>query len=166
MVFIQAGMPSRTRLETYRDVDRRTGELVEEINRKYGNGSWAPVVSLRRQLTPLTMNALRRLADFCIVSSLHDGMNLVAKEYVAARVDGDGVLILSRFAGAAAELKDALLINPYGTGRFAGTIKEAIEMPEGERRRRMEAMRAVVAASNIYRWGADMVDRLIAVAGA
>jgi trehalose 6-phosphate synthase len=110
------------------------------------------------------LNALRRLAHFGVVSSLHDGMNLVAKEYISARSDGDGVLILSRLAGAAEELQDALLINPYNIGEFACKIKEAIEMPEKERRRRMKNMRAVVAGHNIYRWGAAMVSRLMEIA--
>jgi trehalose-6-phosphate synthase len=105
------------------------------------------------------------MARFCVVSSLHDGMNLVAKEFVASRIDGDGVLILSRFTGAAAELHDALLINPYAISEFAGKIKEAIEMPEAERRRRMQNMREIVASNNIYRWGASMVSRLISIAG-
>ena len=120
---------------------------------------------MTRQLSHETLNALRRLANFCVVSSLHDGMNLVAKEYVAARADGDGVLILSQFTGAAAELQDALLINPYAIGEFAGKIKEAIEMPEAERRRRMKNMRETVAGNNIYRWGGSMVSRLISIAG-
>ncbi len=88
----------------------------------------------------------------------------MAKEYVSARSDGDGVLILSRFAGAAEELPDALLINPYNISEFAGKIKEAIEMPEIERRRRMKKMRQIVAENNIYRWGADMVSRLMEIA--
>jgi trehalose 6-phosphate synthase len=93
-------------------------------------------------------------------------MNLVAKEFVASRVDGDGVLILSQFAGAAAELQDAVLINPYATDEFAEKIKEAIEMPEAERRRRMKTMRETVASNNIYRWGASIVSRLVSIAGA
>jgi trehalose 6-phosphate synthase len=119
---------------------------------------------MMRQLTPVTLNALRRLAHFCVVSSLHDGMNMVAKEYISARIDGDGVLILSRFTGAAEELTDALLINPYVINEFAVTIKEAIEMPEAERRRRMGNMRKIVAANNIYRWGASILSRLISIA--
>ena len=91
-------------------------------------------------------------------------MNLVAKEFVASRVDEDGVLLLSRFAGAAIELQDALLINPYATHEFAGKIKEAIEMPQVERQRRMKKMRETVARNNIYQWGASVVSRLISIA--
>jgi trehalose-6-phosphate synthase len=162
VVFIQAGMPSRTRIERYQEVNQRIEDLITTLNDKY---SWKPVIPMTRQLAPVTLSALRRLASFCVVSSLHDGMNLVAKEFVSSRVDGDGVLILSQFTGAAAELKDALLINPYAISEFAGKIKEAIEMPEAERRRRMKNMREVVASNNIYRWGASTVSRLISMAG-
>ncbi|MFC1989573.1 trehalose-6-phosphate synthase [Chloroflexota bacterium] len=162
VVFIQAGMPSRTRIERYQEVNKSIEDLMTALNEKY---SWKPVIPMTRQLSPVTLAALRRLANFCIVSSLHDGMNLVAKEYVSSRVDGDGVLILSQFTGAAAELQDALLINPFAIGEFARKIKEAIEMPEAERRRRMKAMREIVADNNIYRWGASTVSKLITLAG-
>jgi alpha,alpha-trehalose-phosphate synthase [UDP-forming] len=165
VVFIQAGMPSRTSIDTYQKVGQRINRLIRGINEKYGTADWQPVIPMQRQLSHETLNALRRLAHFCVVSSLHDGMNLVAKEYVAARGDGDGVLVLSRFTGAAVEMQDALLINPYAIGEFAGKIKEAVEMPEAERRRRMKNMREIVAASNIYGWGASMVSRLISIAG-
>jgi trehalose 6-phosphate synthase len=165
VVFIQAGMPSRTQIDTYQAIGQRIDDLMNSINEKYGTASWQPVIPMTRQLSHQTLNALRRLAHFCVVSSLHDGMNLVAKEYVSARVDGDGVLILSRFTGAAVEMQDALLINPYAIGEFAGSIKEAIEMPEAERRHRMKNLRQAVAANNIYGWGADMVSRLISIAG-
>ena len=164
-VFIQAGMPSRTQIETYQEIGQKIDDLMNGINDKYGTDSWKPIIPMTRQLTPTTLNALRRLASFCVVSSLHDGMNLVAKEFVASRTDSDGVLILSQFTGAAAELQDALLINPYDIGGFAKKIKEAIEMPEVERRRRMKLMRDIVASNNIYQWGASMVSRLISIAG-
>jgi len=165
VVFIQAGMPSRTQIDSYKNLDQRIEDLMNSINDKYGDDSWQPVIPMTRQLSPITLNALRRLAHFCVVSSLHDGMNLVAKEYVSARVDGDGVLILSQFTGAASELSDALLINPFAISDFADKIKEAIEMAETERRRRMKNMREIVANNNIYRWGADTVSRLISIAG-
>jgi trehalose 6-phosphate synthase len=162
VVFIQAGMPSRTRIERYQEVNRQIEELTESINSKY---SWKPIIPMARQLSQTTLSALRRLAHFCVVSSLHDGMNLVAKEFVSSRIDEDGVLILSRFTGAAAEMEDALLINPYDLSRFAEAIKEALEMPREERQRRMKNMRRVVADNNIYRWGADTVSNLISLAG-
>jgi alpha,alpha-trehalose-phosphate synthase [UDP-forming] len=166
VVFIQAGMPSRTKIDTYQQIGRKIDDLMASINEKYGTDSWQPVIPMTRQLSYATLNALRRMADFCIVSSLHDGMNLVAKEYAAARVDDDGVLILSRFTGAAVEMQDSLLINPWDISEFALRIKEAIEMPASERKRRMKRMREIVAANNIYRWGASMVERLISIAGA
>jgi len=164
VVFIQAGMPSRTDIETYQNLMKRTNRLARGINKKYGTETWKPVVMLTRQLTPASLNALRRLGHFCVVSSLHDGMNLVAKEYVSARSDEDGVLILSQFAGAAAELTDALIINPFDIGEFSRKIKESIEMPAAERKRRMKKMRGIVADNNIYRWGADQVASLISIA--
>jgi len=163
VVFIQASMPSRTQIDTYSDLMRQTDELAENINNKYSTDSWKPVVMLTRQLTLPALNALRRLSRFCIVNSLHDGMNLVAKEYVAARNDEDGVLILSKYTGAAAELSDALLINPFAVHELTSRIKESLEMPEDERRRRMKNMREIVAANNIYRWGADNISRLISL---
>ena len=143
----------------------RTDNLANSINEKYGTDSWKPLIMLTKQLTPSALTALRRLAHFCIVSSLHDGMNLVAKEFVSARIDGDGVLILSQFTGAAVELTDALLINPYDISNFARSIKGALEMSEVERRRRMKTMRETVASNNIYRWGASTVSRLISMVG-
>ena len=160
VVFIQAGMPSRTRIERYQEVNQRIEDLMNSLNDKY---SWKPVIPMTRQLSPVTLAALRCMANFCVVSSLHDGMNLVAKEFVSSRVDGDGVLILSQFTGAAIELEEALLINPYDINGFARKIKEALEMPEAERRRRMKAMREVVANNNIYWWGASTVSKLISI---
>jgi trehalose-6-phosphate synthase len=163
MVYIMAGMPSRTEIGAYGDLAQSVDKMIDDINSRYGTDSYKPVVPMMRQLAPVTLNALRRLAHFCVVSSLHDGMNLVSKEYVAARSDGDGVLILSKFTGAAAELQDSLLINPYNISEFAAAIKLAIEMPETERRRRMAAMRKVVAANNIYRWGASIISALASI---
>ena len=165
VVFIQAGMPSRTQIESYQDINQRIEDLMKSINDKYGNAFWKPVIPMTRQLAPTTLAALRRLANFCVVSSLHDGMNLVAKEFVSSRVDGDGVLILSQFTGAVDEMREALLINPYAITEFAKKIKEAIEMPEAERRRRMETMRETVASNNIYRWAGSIISRLISIAG-
>ena len=165
VVFIQAGMPSRTQIESYQNLMQRADDLADSINDKYGTDSWKPVIMLTRQLAPSALSALRRLAHFCVVSSLHDGMNLVAKEYVSARTDEDGVLILSQFTGAAAELTDALLINPFDIDGFARSIKEALEMTERERQQRMKNMREIVASNNIYSWGASMVSRLISMAG-
>jgi trehalose-6-phosphate synthase len=164
VVFIVAGMPSRQQIAAYAALGHQIETMTAAINEKYGTSAWQPVVPLIRQLDAVQLNALRRLANFCVVSSLHDGMNLVAKEFVAARTDGDGVLVLSRFAGAAEELTDALLITPRDIDAFATTIKQAIEMPELERRRRMANMRKIVVANNIYRWGGSILTRLLKIA--
>ena len=104
--------------------------------------------------------ALYRLADFCIVSSLHDGMNLVAKEFVASRRDDDGVLVLSEMAGAAQQLHDALLINPYDTEGFATIIEQAVDMSREEKQRRMRVLRRIVAGRNIFGWASDILEGL------
>jgi trehalose 6-phosphate synthase len=161
VIFVQVGVPSRSELPQYRGLAEEIDSLVEEINSKYGTDTWKPVVFHPQPLGPVQMMALHRLSSFCVVSSLHDGMNLVAKEYVASRFDGDGVLILSRFTGAARELTDAILINPFNAEEGAAAVHEAIEMPEEERRKRMERMRSIVAANNIYRWGAKIVSELL-----
>ncbi|MFC2068761.1 trehalose-6-phosphate synthase [Chloroflexota bacterium] len=163
IVFIQAGMPNRTQIESYRNIKQRTDDLARNINEKYGSDSWQPLIMMTKQLTTITLAALYRLAHFCVVSSLHDGMNLVAKEFVSSRIDGDGVLILSRFTGAVDEMPEALLINPYATHEFAKKIKEAVEMPKAERQWRMKAMRETIAINNIYRWGATTVSNLISI---
>ncbi|MDD4931755.1 MAG: trehalose-6-phosphate synthase [Candidatus Colwellbacteria bacterium] len=161
MVFIQAGVPSRTELAAYKRLDEEVDKLVRDTNERYSKGSWKPIIYLREHLHPITMMALRRMADYCVVSSLHDGMNLVAKEYVASRFDEDGVLILSPFTGASRELTDALLVNPYATDHFAEAIKDALEMPEEERRKRMKKMREVVRENNVYKWAADIITELV-----
>jgi len=161
VVFIQAGVLSRIQLAAYQKLNEEIDRLVKEINDKHGNEHWQPIIHLREHESQLTLMALRRLANFFVVSSLHDGMNLVAKEFVASRFDEDGVLLLSPFTGAARELTEALLVNPYATDHFAEAIKTAVEMPEEERRRRMRKMRDVVRENNIYKWAADIISELV-----
>jgi trehalose 6-phosphate synthase len=161
VVFVQAGVLSRIQLGAYKKLNEEIDNLAEEVNWKYGKGRWKPIIYLREHEPPLTLMALRRMANFCVVSSLHDGMNLVAKEFVASRFDEDGVLILSPFTGAARELTDALLVNPYATDHFADAIKSALEMPETERQKRMQKMREVVRENNIYKWAADIISELV-----
>lgn len=161
MVFIQAGVTSRIHIETYQLLNKEIDKLVEQINWKYKSGLWEPIIFLRENYSPLALMALRSMAHFCIVSSLHDGMNLVAKEFVASRYDEDGVLILSTFTGASRELPDALLVNPYATDHFAEAIKNALEMPQLERQKRMRKMRATVQENNIYKWAADIILDLL-----
>ena len=135
-------------------------DLIEEINWKYQSDEWKPIIYIREHISPSTLLAYHRLADFCVVSSLHDGMNLVAKEFVSARVDEDGVLMLSRFTGAARELYDALLINPYAIDDFAEAIREAIEMPKDVRQNKMAKLRSMVRDNNIYRWAGEIITEL------
>jgi trehalose 6-phosphate synthase len=161
LVFVQIGVPSRSHIPHYKYLDDEVDRLVEEINWKWSSNSWFPIVMLKRHFGPREMMALHRLSHFCIVSSLHDGMNLVAKEYVSSRFDEDGVLILSQFTGAARELTDALLVNPYNVEEMADAIRLALEMPEAERRRRMQKMRTAVADNNIYRWAGKAVSALL-----
>ena len=161
MVFIQAGAPSRTQIAAYKKLNEEIDDLVEGINWKYSTKRWKPIIYLREHMSPVALMALRRMAKFCIVSSLHDGMNLVAKEFVASRFDDDGVLILSLFTGAAGELTDALLINPYATDHFADAIRDALEMSEAEKKKRMQKMREVVRENNVYKWAADIISDLV-----
>jgi trehalose-6-phosphate synthase len=157
LTFVQVGAPSRTAIPDYCQLDNLLCRRVKEINLMWGCGSWKPIVLFRRHLDQKTLTALHQMADFCIVSALHDGMNLVAKEFVASRIDRDGVLILSAFAGAARELTDALIVNPFASVEIAGAVHRAIAMPAEERRRRMLRMRETVQLNNIYRWAARFI---------
>ncbi len=160
VVFFQLGEPSRIHIKKYKELNAEIDDLVEEINWKYESDDWKPIILLKEHLPPPTLLAFNRLAHFCIVSSLHDGMNLVAKEFVSSRIDEDGVLILSRFTGAARELTEALLINPYATDEFADAVRAAIEMPPEQRQSRMKKLRQTVAQNNIYRWAGDIISQL------
>jgi trehalose 6-phosphate synthase len=152
LVFIQKSAPSRTRIRAYRDLQREIEREVARLNAVWGSGRWRPVIHLSRPLPPAGLAALYRLADLCIVSSLQDGMNLVAKEYVACQVDRRGVLLLSELAGAHDELAWAIPINPYDAGGTAATIAHAAEMPASERAERLDHLRAYVAEHDIYEW--------------
>jgi len=155
VVFIQKSAPSRTRIKAYRDLQRRVESEVDRLNAAFGSPQWQPVVYLPRPLPPAGMAALFRLADLCLVSSLQDGMNLVAKEFVACQVDQRGVLLLSELAGAHEELSWALPINPYDAGGTAETIARAAALSPDERSERMGHLRAFVADHDIYRWMYD-----------
>jgi trehalose 6-phosphate synthase len=161
LVFVQIGVPSRVNVRQYKLLDDEIDHLVEEINWKWSTDSWQPIIYLKEQHSPLQMMALHRLADFCMVTSLDDGMNLVAKEFPASRIDGDGVLILSRFTGAARELSSALLVNPFSVDEIADAIQQAVEMPEDERSKRMEKMRAMIEQNNVFRWAGKLLSALI-----
>jgi alpha,alpha-trehalose-phosphate synthase [UDP-forming] len=161
LTFVQIGVPSRSSLGSYSAIEREIDRLVERVNRRHAvPGLSLPVYYHKGSLELPSLVALYRLAHFCIVSSLHDGMNLVAKEFVAAREDEDGVLVLSALAGAAQELSHALIINPYDVEGFADALGRALDMPAEERRSRMRAMRRIVAGRNVFGWASDILEGL------
>jgi trehalose 6-phosphate synthase len=155
-------VPSRSAIDSYAGIEREIDDQVAAINAKHRGHrpDEGPIRHRKIALKPRKLIALFRLADFCIVSSLHDGMNLVAKEFVAAREDGDGVLVLSEMAGAAQELSEAVIINPYDIDGFAARLGEAIDMPKEERRRRMQNMRRIVAGRDVFAWASDILEGL------
>jgi len=161
-LFLQLGVLSRIRIRTYKQLIDEIQGLAEEVNWKYRVGSWCPIVlMINRRLDYPAYLAHYRAADLLLVGSLHDGMNLVAKEYVMANVDYKGMLVLSRFTGAARELKEAVLVNPYDTEAIADAIKEALEMPKEEKRRRMTLMQRNIREHNIFWWAHEYIDSLI-----
>ena len=161
--FVQIGAPSRTHIKRYHDFLADVQAESERINWRFQTGKWKPIVFLNRQHSHVEIEHYYRAADVCLVTSLHDGMNLVAKEFVAARNDEQGVLILSRFTGAARELRDAVLVNPYDIDRTAEAIRYALEMEPEERTSRMQRLRKVVRDQNIYRWAGNLIGDLCEV---
>jgi trehalose 6-phosphate synthase len=157
LTFLQIAAPSRSKLPAYQALQEQTLAAVARVNGRFGDAAWQPVVLIPEHQEPEQVYELYRAADFCLVNSLHDGMNLVAKEFVAARDDDDGVLILSSFAGASRELVEALLVNPFDVEETAATIFAALEMSREERRKRMQLMRRTVAENNVYRWAGRML---------
>ncbi len=157
LTLLQIAAPSRSKLPAYRTLQEQTTAELERINSRFRTDAWQPIVLVDTQQTPEAVWELYRAADFCIVNSLHDGMNLVAKEFAAARDDEDGVLILSTFAGASRELLEALLVNPFDVSETAAAIETAITMPRDQRRERMQLMRRTVKENNVYRWAGRML---------
>jgi len=154
---VQVAAPTRSSLVEYRGFQERIERMVEHINRRFGRRGYEPVLLLAEHFEHDAVNEMYRAADACVVTSLHDGMNLVAKEFVAARDDEQGVLILSRFAGAARELREALIVNPYHVEETADALHRALTMPPAEQRERMASLRAIVRDHNVYRWAARML---------
>jgi trehalose 6-phosphate synthase len=155
--FVQLAAPSRTAIERYQQLNDAVEKLAERINARFATASWRPVVLHRSHHEPPTVFRYYRAADLCYVSSLHDGMNLVAKEFIAARDDEQGVLILSSFTGAARELTEALIVNPYDLDEAALAMAAALNMPADQQRERMRALRGFVAEFNVYRWAGRML---------
>jgi len=160
LTFVQIGAPSRTHIKRYHDLLAEVEAEADRINWRFQSGKWRPIVFLKRHHSHEQIAPFYRAADFCLVTSLHDGMNLVAKEYVAARDDEQGVLLLSIFTGASRELRDALIVNPYDTEEMADAIFRALEMDPREKRMRMQRMRRVVKDNNVYRWAANLIGDL------
>ncbi|HMK28580.1 MAG TPA: trehalose-6-phosphate synthase [Terriglobales bacterium] len=158
--FVQIGAPSRTHIKRYHDFLAEVEAEAERINWRFQSGKWKPILFLKRQHSHQEIQRFYRAADVCMVTSLHDGMNLVAKEFLASRHDEQGTLILSRFTGAARELRDALLVNPYDIDQTAEAIHFALEMDDEERQLRMQRMRQSVKEHNIFRWAANLVAEL------
>jgi len=158
--FVQIGAPSRTHIKRYHDLQGEVESEADRINWRFQTARWRPIVYLHRHHNHQEIQRYYRAADLCLVTSLHDGMNLVAKEYVAARNDNQGVLVLSRFAGASGELRDAVLINPYDTEQLAEALFFSLQMDPEERSARMHRMRKVVKEFNIYRWAAELITEL------
>jgi trehalose 6-phosphate synthase len=161
--FVQIAAPSRTDIDRYSEFLRSVEAEAERINRRFQRHNWKPILLRMRHHSHEEITRYYQVADFCLITSLHDGMNLVAKEFVASRADEDGVLILSTFAGASRELSDALIVNPYDIDALADAIHSAIEMAPRERSARMRRMRQVVAEHNVYRWAGNLISELCGI---
>jgi trehalose-6-phosphate synthase len=157
LCLLQIAAPSRSTLPAYHTLQQQTYGEVERINAKFRENGWRPIILIDEHQEPARVFELYRAADFCLVNSLHDGMNLVAKEFVASRDDEDGVLILSTFAGASRELAEAVLINPFDVNETADAMEIAMRMGRDERRDRMSLMRRTVKENNVYRWAGRML---------
>ncbi len=155
--FVQMAAPSRSLIERYRQLDETVERTAARINQRFGEGAYQPIILLRAHHEPPQVFRYYRAADLCYVSSLHDGMNLVAKEFAAARDDERGVLLLSQFTGAAREMSEALVVNPYDLEEASAAMARALAMPAEEQRERMRAMRAFLAEFNVYRWAGRML---------
>jgi trehalose 6-phosphate synthase len=161
--FVQIGAPSRTHIKRYHDLLAEVEAEADRINWRFQSDRWKPIVFLKRRHSHNEIAAYYRAADLCMVTSLHDGMNLVAKEFLAARRDERGVLILSQFTGAARELRDALQVNPYDIDQSAEAIRVALEMEPEEKQLRVHRMRRTIKEHNIYRWAGNLITELVEV---
>jgi len=163
--FVQVAVPSRSAIPAYAELRHEIEQKAADINARFGSDDWKPIILEQRNLPPTEMMALHRLATFCMVTPLHDGMNLVAKEFVASRFDNDGVLILSRFAGAAGELTTAVQVNPFSESSLVTNMVTALTMPKAERQARMCEARRVIATNNVYKWAGTLIQELGEIVG-
>lgn len=157
VVFVQIGAPSRDQLTRYQALGQEVDDLVAEINRRFGTDAWRPIIYVHEHREPAEIAALYRAASVCVVSSLHDGMNLVAKEFIASRVDHRGVLVLSRFTGAARDLIEAVQVNPFAIDEFGDALHLSLAMPEEQQERRMRALAGRVRSHSVYDWAAGIL---------
>ncbi len=164
LTVLLVGTPSRSEIASYQALEAEVEELVNAINAHWGTADWTPIVYVHENVGAAELAAMYRAADLCLVSSLQDGMNLVAKEYVACNVDEQGVLVLSRLTGAAEEIYGAVLINPFNMDGFVDGLREAVAMPTPERRRRMHAMRDQLNRATIFDWLASILSRVAELA--
>ncbi len=160
VVFVLVLLPSRTQVEQYRILKREIDELVGKINGRYGTIGWSPIRYLYRYLAFPELAALYNIADVCLVTPLRDGMNLIAKEYLASKVQGKGVLIISEMAGASKELSEAIIVNPHNKEEVVGAMCEGLEMPLKEQERRNTAMQQRLSRYNVVRWAEEFIERL------
>ena len=158
--FVQIGAPSRTRIPRYKDLLAEVEEEAARINVRFQTANWKPIALLTRHHSHREILPYYRAADLCLVTSLHDGMNLVAKEFIAAQEAEEGALILSQFTGASRELLDALIVNPYDVEQLCEAIRTALEMDPQDRRARMKRMRRTVKENNVYRWAGNLITEL------
>jgi trehalose-6-phosphate synthase len=161
--FVQIGAPSRTLLKSYSDLVSAIENEATRINNRFKHKNWKAILLLKRHHGHDEILPFYKAAALCMVTSLHDGMNLVAKEFVAARNKNDGVLILSRFAGATQELQGAIVVNPYDIEKMSDAIKYAIEMPKEDQRQRMRQMRQVIVGHNIFSWAANLLRTMVSI---
>jgi trehalose 6-phosphate synthase len=157
VVFVQVGAPSRDQLSRYKALGQEVDDLVTDVNTRFGTDAWRPIVYVHEHREPAQIAALYRTAAVCVVSSLHDGMNLVAKEFIASRSDYRGVLVLSRFTGAARDLAEAVLVNPFAVDEFSDALHVSLQMPEDQQERRMRALNARVRNHTVYDWAAGIL---------
>ena len=163
LTFVQVGAPSRTMLKTYSDTVAAVESEAVRINQRFKSKDWKAILLLKRHHSHKEIAPYYSAANFCMITSLHDGMNLVAKEFVASRHQNDGSLILSRFAGASQELQGAILVNPYDIEKLADAIKVALEMTKEEQTQRMMQMRLVIARHNIFSWASALLRTMASI---
>jgi len=165
LTFVIVATPSRSDLSSYASLEDDVVTRVRRINDRFATGDWTPILLIKENVDAELLASIYRAGDLCLVSSLQDGMNLVAKEFVACQVDEQGVLVLSRFTGAAEEIEEAVLINPFNVDGFVAGLKQAVDMPLEERRSRMRRMRDQLHRSTIFDWLEAILARVDELAG-